>query len=243
MHVDRTSPVPLHYQVYKQLLEDIEQGRLKPGDPLPTEVELEDQLKLSRTTIRQAFTKLTHEGYITRHPGQGSFVAHPKVKQPLHRLTSFSEDMRSRGLESTARTVDFELTALPAHVAKHLGLPETTPAYRIQRLRFADGSPMSLQVVYFPAIEGRTLDPKALEGGGSFYDFLREKYALEIAEADETIDAVDASNDLAEFLDVEVGAPLLRIERVTRTARGEPVEFVEGYYRADRYQYIVHLSR
>ncbi len=243
MRVDRSSPIPLHYQLYRQLLDQIEQGILKPGDPVPTEVELQEQLQLSRTTIRQAIIRLAHEGHIIRRQGHGSFVSRPKVQQPLHLLTSFTEDMRSRGLEPSARTIAYEKCPLPPKIARALEQPDQTVGLRIERLRLADNEPISLQVSYCSVAIGEKIRPEELEGAGSLYALLEERFGQTPAMAEETIDAVIATRPIASLLEVEVGAPLLRVERITRTPDGTPMEFVEAFYRADRYQYFARLSR
>lgn len=243
LFLDRSSPVPLHYQLYRQLLDRIEQGELKPGDPLPTEAELQEQLQVSRTTVRQAFNRLALQGRIIRRQGQGTFVAPPKLQHSLHRLTSFTEDMISRGLRPSARTLTLETLPFPERPARLLGLPPNTKALRVERVRYADDEPMSLQVVYFPMVSGREISREELEGTGSFYDLLRQKFGLEIKEADETLEAVVADERLAKLLGVVEGSPVLRVERLTWAASGEPVEYVEVFHRGDRYQYYIHLSR
>lgn len=199
---------------------------------------------VSRITVRAALGALVHQGLVERTPGRGTFVLHAAVEQPANRLAGFHEDMRKRGLVPSARTsrVDFE-TALP-EVLSRLGV-EDERVVVIERLLLADDEPMAFQQTFLPTWvlgEGEMFSAADLDTK-SLYDLLEDRTASRPERAEETIEATSASEDLARTLDVEVGSPLLKARRLCFDRSHRPVEFVDIWYRADRYRYGVELSR
>src|ERR671933_1680040 len=140
--VDRTSPVPLYYQVAQQLEQLIESGQLPPGTKLDNEILLADQLGLSRPTLRRAIEYLVDRGYLVRKRGVGTQVVHPKVRRPVE-LTSLYDDLTTSG--KTPSTTVLSLRTLPATdaVAHALGIDESTPVLALERLRYADDEPLA----------------------------------------------------------------------------------------------------
>ena len=137
--LDRNIPIPLYYQLKKQILELIEQGKLLPGDMLPPENDLCDVLQVSRPTIRQAFRELVEEGFLIRYKAKGTFVAAPKVKdQFLSKLESFNQEMLDKG--KVPKTVVLALEQLPGtpEFNEKLNLPFDAPLIHLSRLRSAD---------------------------------------------------------------------------------------------------------
>ena len=241
--INRRDRVPLYCQLKAIILERIENEELRPNDPIPPEKDLMRQYGLSRTTVRQAISELVREGYIYRSRGKGTFVSRPKMQHGLRTLTSFSEDMRSRGFKPSSHVLEFERVKPSTKMASRLELTEDDEVYKIVRLRLADGEPVGLQASYVPASEDWVITRADVEGEGSLYELLESRFAIQLDEADETVEAALANAREAELLEVEKGAPLLLRERITFTIRGRPVEFVKTLYRADRYKYLVHISR
>jgi len=243
LEINRHNRIPLYYQLKAIILEEIESGELRPNDPIPSEKELIRQYGLSRTTVRQAISELVREGYIYRRRGKGTFVSRPKMQHGLRKLTSFSEDMRSRGLLPGARVLEFGRVRPPQKIAACLELAEDDEVYRILRLRLADGEPVGLQESYVHVGGDRVITQADVEGEGSLYDLLESRFHILLGEADESVEATVADAREADLLEVKKGAPLLLRERVTYEVAGRPVEFVKTLYRADRYKYLVHITR
>ncbi|HLN60177.1 MAG TPA: GntR family transcriptional regulator [Symbiobacteriaceae bacterium] len=238
----KDAPIPLYYQIKTRLLESIETGQLKPGDQVPSERELTTHFSVSRMTARQALTELENQGYLYRLQGKGTFVATPKLDQPLAGLTSFTEDMRRRGLEPGAQVLSAEEVPAGRKAARALGLSETAPVFRLERLRLAGGDPMALEIAHVPA----ALVPGLAQEGTlerSLYGLLRERYGIRLVRATQSLEAVAANEYEAQVLHVKEGTPLLLLERVSRDEQDRPVEFVRSLYRGDRYRFITELNR
>lgn len=234
-------PMPLYHQIKTRLLEAIESGALKPGDRVPSERELTTQFAVSRMTARQALSEMESQGYLYRVQGKGTFVANPKLEQPLLQLTSFTEEMRRRGLEPGARVLSADLVPAGRKAARALGIAESTPVIRFERLRLAGGSPMGLEISHlpadrFPGLLGSDLTDRSL------YQVL-EGYGIRLSRASQSLESVAADGYEAEILHVREGAPLLMLERVSRDQNDQPVEYAKSLYRGDRYRFTTELHR
>ena len=232
--IDRTSGLPLYLQIAEQLRARIVAGSLRPGDALPTEFDLKDQYGVSRATVRQALDTLEREGLIYREQGRGTFVAHPAVEQALTRVVSFTEDMRSRGFAPGTRVLSAELRPATGELADRLGVQTGDELARIERLRLADGEPMSVEVSHLvhracPGILQHDYANQPLR------EMLERDYDVRIASASQSIQAINASRELADVLGVKRGAALLFIERVSHSQYAVPIELLQIYHRGDRY--------
>lgn len=237
--IDRRNPIPLHEQCKALLLARITSGELRPGDRIPPERRLEEMYGLSRTTVRQAVTELVQRGVLQRIQGKGTFVTGSAVPFDLHQLTSFSEDMRARGLAPSARLIFAGL--VDADDRKLELLRTENPVFKIERLRYGDDRIMGMHAAFLP---GRfALSGAELEREGSLYDLLGQRFHVELFTSDEVIEGGIASTEEAEALGVTAGAAVLRVERLTFDRLGSPVELVDMCYRADEYKYFVRLKR
>lgn len=233
-------PIPLYYQIKTRLLEQIETGQLKPGDRVPSERELTERFGVSRMTARQALVEMETQGFLVRVQGKGTFVATPKLEQPLVMLTSFTEDMRRRGLEAGARVLSAGEVPAGRRLSQALGIAETDPIYRLERLRLAGGEPMALETshlnpVYFPGL--LELDFEHV----SLYQILRERFDIRLVRATQSLEAVPADSRQAEILHVREATPLMLMERTSWDQYDRPVEMVRSYYRGDRYRFKTEL--
>lgn len=222
-------------------MEAIESGQLTPGDRVPSERELTEQFGVSRMTARQALRELESQGYLYRVQGKGTFVASPKLEQPLVGLTSFTEDMRRRGLAPGARVLAAGEVEADRKVARLLGLSEGQRVFRLERLRLADGQPMALEIAHIPAAICPGLESESF-ADVSLYRFLWERCGLLLVRAAQSMESVPASAYEAEMLGVDEGAPLLLLERLCFDGRGRAVEFVRSLYRGDRYRFTAELA-
>lgn len=230
--------VPLYFQIKNLIAEQIRQGKMISGEALPSEHTLMQLFHVSRATIRQALNELEMEGLIERRQGVGAFVKAKKIEPELIRLTSFSEDMRSRGLRPGSQTLQVENILPDARIMNFLGLSAKVPLWCVRRLRFANDEPIGLQYLYIPPwIE---IDPEELMNLQSYYELLNRK-GIQLAHASELLTARTATKREAELLTTKARRPLLVADRVTYDTRNLCVEYVQFIYRADRYQYCLTL--
>lgn len=233
-------PIPLYYQLKTILLEQIRAGALKPNDRLPPEGELAASYGVSKATVRQALNELAVAGTLRRERGSGTFVAEPKLAQGPRALTSFSEEMRKRGLSPTSKSLKQDVIKAQADVAEKLQIAEGGQIVRIKRLRMADGQPMGIQTAYLPLELAPGLAEENLDEA-SLYEILGRKYGLRPARAAETHFAVPAEPDEAKLLKVAVNSPALAAERVAYLASGRPLELVYSVMRGDCYKIVLEL--
>jgi len=237
---DLNSVIPLYYQIREDLRRRIEAGEWKRGEAIPSEAELQEIYGVSRATVRQALSELVMEGLLIRKQGRGTFVAPPKIVEPLPRLVSFTEEMRMVGMEPSTRSVKVEIVTDPPKRVRETLRTDEDRFLRIERVRCANGQPIVLLVSYLPSSLG--IDPRE-DFSGSLYALLETKYNIRLGEAIQIIEAAIADEYTAVQLEIEEGEPILIIRRGTFTKDGRPVEYVEGFYPADRYRYTIRLER
>jgi GntR family transcriptional regulator len=231
--------LPKYYQVKRQLLELT--SAMDAGSPVPPERELARHYGTSRTTVRQALAELVVEGRLLRMQGKGTFVAKPKVAQPLE-LASYTEGMRAHGLHPATRILDIGYVTADEAMAGLLGIKAGGRTLRIHRLRLADGEPMSIDTSHLPARRFPGLR-KELERNRSLYETLSSVYEVQLAEAEETIETVLADPHDARLLGVDPGLPLLLLSRHAFDSSGAPVEYAQSWYRGDRYKFVTRLRK
>jgi GntR family transcriptional regulator len=239
--INKNSPIPIYFQLVEQIKGCIETGELQPGDALPPEREYAEKYKISRMTVRQAFTQLVNEGYLYRLQGKGTFVAERKIEQPLQGLTSFTEDMKARGMEPGSELIHFEIVPASNQVATQLSISEYAPVYEIKRIRLADGVPMALETNYISANIVKGLTEQIVMQ--SLYAYIEGHLNLMIDYASQTIESSIASQNEAKLLKIKKGSPVMLIQRSTFLKDGTPVEFVKSVYRADRYKFMIQMKR
>jgi GntR family transcriptional regulator len=228
----------------REQLQEILEGiitSLEPGALLPSERLLMERYGVARGTAVQAIEALVARGLVYRVRGSGTFVAEPKFRQPLT-LTSFTEDMRARGM--TPGSVVRSQAIVPASevVARHLALVPGTPVVHLERVRTADGEPMALERTHLPAQRLPGLEDADLTDA-SLYELLERKWGVRVAEADQWASVVRVTEEEAALLHVSAEQPALLFQRVTRDPAGTPVEYVRSLYRGDRYEVHTRLER
>ncbi len=241
--IKKNSPIPIYYQIGEIIKDLIEKGELKPGDSLPAEREYAEKFQISRMTVRQAFTQLVNDGYLHRIQGKGTFVAERsgKIEQTLRGLTSFTEDMKVRGLKPESRLINFEIIPATKLIADQLGIQEYGPVYEIKRIRLADDEPMALETNYISANFIKGLTEKIVNQ--SLYSYIEDQLNLRIDHASQVIESSIANQLEADYLKIQSGAPVMLIQRNTFLKDGTPVEFVKSSYRADRYKFMIQMNR
>ncbi|MHC6220983.1 GntR family transcriptional regulator [Arthrobacter sp. MMS24-S77] len=236
--IDRKSGTPIYVQL-REILRSYISESCKPGAALPSERDLSERFGLARMTVRQAIDALVGEEVIERVVGLGTFVRKPKLDLQV-KLTSYSEEMQRRGMVPAAKVLSFEQIAASAFLARELQLEEGTPLVRFRRLLLADNEPMSVDENFIPAHRVPGLLDEAPPT--SLYNVLSEKYGLVMEWGEDMIEATAASPSTARLLNVDVGTPLLKIQRHAFVARAM-VDYSVSYYRADRYKLWVPLQR
>jgi len=242
--LDRTSGVPLYVQLREALRRIITSGVLPNGACLPSETELSKTLHISRMTVRNALTDLERAGLIIRAQGVGTVVNFSHFEHNLKALTSFTEDIRGRGMVPSSKLLEVSSVPAPEPVAKALGLPTGATVDRVRRLRLANSRPAGIHDAYL--LRG-AVDLTRLDENASLYQLL-EGRGIVLTAATETLEAVAAGDDEAQLLQLPAGAPLLQVVRTTLGRRpggrfDEPIEYVVARYRPDLYRYSVSLQR
>jgi len=238
--IDRFSKLPYYQQLYEILLGKIQRHDWQPGDMIPPESELIKEYQVSRNTVRQVLDKLVNDGLIYRQRGRGSFVAHPTLEQSMTRIVSFTEDMQQRGFTPGTQVITADLIPAEEEIASQLELTPGEQLVLLRRLRLADGEPMSIEESYLihkycPDVLKHNYAKNPLR------KVLEEEYGIRIASAKQVIQAIQAPPDLAQLLDIQAGAALLQITRISFSQGRIPVEYLRIHYRADRYSLFNEL--
>lgn len=228
------------YRALRDELETMIKEQLLPHDLLPSERQLMKTHGVSRMTVRQAIQCLEDEGMVYRVQGSGTFVSDPTTISKTLALTSFSEDIRARGMTPGARLLDWEIQDAGTDVAADLGLSPGARVFHMVRVRTADGLPMCIEDVWLPAA---TLpEDFHVEGGSSLYEQLG-LVGSGPAVADQSIRATSLDERQAKLLQVPAHSPALVVSRVASTETGQRIERAQSVYRADRYVFTVSIRR
>jgi GntR family transcriptional regulator len=239
--IKKNSPVPIYHQLEEYIKKQIETGILQEEAVIPSEREYAQTFQISRMTVRQAINNLVSEGYLKRQKGRGTFVSKKKVEQELQGMTSFTEDMLSRGMSPSSTLLSFQIIPADKSTALDLKIEENDSVYKIKRIRLADGATMALETAYIPVevVPGLTEENSNL----SLYQYIEEHLSLSISEATQEIEASVAETHDAETLEINIGDPILLIERISYLQDGVPFELVKSTFRADRYRFIHTMKR
>jgi len=213
---------------------------LPPGAPLPTERELCAEFEVSRATVRNVLQQLEAEQRIYRQQGKGTFVGSAKIEQRLG-LTSHTEEMKASGIRPGSKLIDVSRVPASPEVGAALRLGGGAEVLQIERLRLADGEPIALEVLFLNAERFDGIS-SALDEDVSFYQLLSSDYGVELASAEETIEATVAGSREAKLLGCGTGAAVLRLSRLTFDTNGRPIEYVRSHYRGDRFRFRQKLE-
>lgn len=237
---ERTGPIfsPLYRQIKRLLMASLERGEWRPGEAIPSEIELAARFQVSQGTVRKALDQLAKEHHLVRRQGKGTFVAtHTEERTPFRFLRLAPNDGQAEEYPES-RLIDVRRSRAPAEIAKLLDLKTGDPLVTIRRVLLFRGEPTVLDEIALPAAIFRGLDAaKFNEHRGSIYSLFETEYDTRMVRADERIRAVAADAAAAELLQIRPGVPLLSVERVAFTYGDRPVEFRRGLYRTDRHHY------
>lgn len=230
----RGGSAPSHARIGQWLASLIADGALNTGDKLPPEGELAAAVGVSRMTLRQALSTLEQRGLVERRRGRagGTFVSRPRIECDLTGLPGFTEQMRRARVRAGARVVTARTVPAAPRVARALDLAAGADVHEIVRVRLANREPLALEETYlaadaFPGLLERRLT-------GSLYALMRSAYGKSPHTAQEWLEPVVATEDQAEPLGIDTGAPLMLVTRTAYTPDGLPIEHAYDRYRADR---------
>lgn len=227
--------LPVYIQIHDQIKEKIEKGFWKIGDRLPSERDLSVQFGVSRMTLRQAIQTLADEGILERKIGSGTYVARKKVQEKMSGATSFTEIMLSQGREPSSKVVSYFYTAPSSSEMEKLQLKEDEQILRMERIRYADDVAICFEVASIP--ERLIKNFSKAEVTSALYKTLEERGHHKIGAANQTISAMLATEQIAEFLQTKRGDAILRMRQVSFFEDGTPFEYVRTQYVGNRFEF------
>lgn len=233
--------VPLYHQLKEALKERIRSGKYPGNGPLPGERQLVEEFGVSRTTVRQALNDLVGEGLLFRRHGKGTFVTPSKIKKNLGYLRGFAEELQDHGEEVDVKILSADPRRVSPEVRSRLQLGDESQTCVIRRLVSVQDWPVFIDISYLPWSIGRLISRPELRRR-PIYNIL-ESLGYTIAEGEEVVQADLAEERESKLLAIDAGSPVLRVKRITLTSNLSPIEYAEATYRADRYEYRIHLRR
>lgn len=229
--------LPLYKQIKSLLVQRLQQGEWKPGEPIPSEMELAARFQVSQGTVRKAIDELAAENLLVRRQGKGTFVATHQEARAQFRFLRLVPD-HGEPAPTQSSFLACRRTRAPADVAQQLALRSGDGVVYLRRLLSVGGSPLVLDDIWLPASRFRGLTPERLaEYRGPLYGLFESEFGTRMIRADERIRAVAADDDVASLLAVAPGSPLLLVDRVSYTYREQPVEVRRGFCVTADYHY------
>ncbi len=239
--IRRDVPIPYYYQLLQIIREDILRGALPADTVIPSEHTLCGTYGVSRTVVRQALGELVSEGLLYRVKGKGTYVARRKIEEKfIQRSDGFFREMTSRGYKVNSRVLEQSTATPPPHVRAALQLEAGDRTIKIDRLRSIDDEILLFVQTYIPERLCPTLVDADLSDC-SLYGLLRERYNLVVASGTRTVEAVGAQAALVRLLQVEKGAPLLKVESTSYLADNTPLEYYEAWHRGQRSKFEIEV--
>tara|TARA_B100000749_G_scaffold28599_1_gene20155 strand:+ start:329 stop:1069 length:741 start_codon:yes stop_codon:yes gene_type:complete len=235
--LDKDAPTPLYLQLQKGIRQAIADRVVSAEAAIPTERDLAEGFGVSRITVRKAIDGLVSEGLLSRRRGAGTFVVAPRVEKSFSKMTSFSQDMVSRGRRPHSVWVSKTEGTVTPEEALLLGLSPGSHVFRFHRIRYADDQSMALEYSTVPAFCLPSTDAVQT----SLYEALEQSGHLPVR-ALQRLRAINFSAEQAEALDIKPGDAGLFIERRGFLVDGRTVEFTQSYYRGDAYDVVAELN-
>jgi GntR family transcriptional regulator len=240
MRRDARNGIPAYKRIQGTILKRIKAGQLKAGDAVDSERELAKIHRVSLMTARHALADLEREGMVERRRGAGTFVAPPRIH--FNKLMSFSEQMAGRNLGARSKVLSVSLIDNEQEIAARLALPARSRLIKVERLRLGADEPFALETCYLSAEDFGDLVHAPLERA-SLFSTLERDYGVQLAHADEEIDATVADPQTARLMEIAKGVPLLRIRQIIYSTKGKATIYVLGLYRSDRHTLLIRRYR
>ncbi|MBP2630007.1 MAG: GntR family transcriptional regulator [Firmicutes bacterium] len=237
MKLDETSSDPLYLQLENIIKNEIDCGKWKKGEKISTEVELSKMYNVSRITVRKALNSLTQKNYLIRRTGKGTFVSNDKIQRPVSGVISFSKVCETFGLKSGAKTIKSVIEPANEEDQQKLGLTASESVIVIERIRYADDIPVSVETSRFREDFSFLLDEDL--NNISMYKLIDSKYHIAFNNSKKFIEIVFASYELSRYLNVPKNYPLLSIESTLFDPFNKKLCLNKQYILGDRFQLIV----
>ena len=236
---------PLYQQIKALILQSLQQGEWKPGEAIPSEMDLAARFRVSQGTVRKAIDELAAENLVMRRQGKGTFVATHAEQHVQYRFLKLLPDTGDASVEGPAqRTVlDCRRVRASADVARALALRSGDPVVQARRILSFAGEPTILEDIWLPgqAFKGLTAEQMANYQGPTYAMFELD-FGVRMVRAEEKIRAVLPDSEQAQLLHTPAGTPLLSVERIAYTYNDVPMELRRGLYRTDTHHYHNELS-
>lgn len=236
---------PLYQQIKGLILQSLQAGEWKPGDMIPSEMELAGRYRVSQGTVRKAIDELASENLLVRRQGKGTFVATHTERHTQYRFLRLQPDQGDRDSEGPAQRRILECRRLraPAEIAHALRLRTGDTVVEVRRVLSFHGQPTILEDLWLPGGSFKELTQEKLaQDQGPMYALFETVFGVRMVRAQERIRAVAADTQAAQWLEVPFGAPLLSVERVAYTYNDVPMELRRGWYRTDTHHYLNELG-
>lgn len=236
---------PLYQQIKSLILNGLRLGEWKPGEAIPSEVELAARFRVSQGTVRKAIDELAAENLLLRRQGKGTFVATHAERQVQFRFLKLVPDSGLPGSEGPAQRniIECHRTRATADVARALQLRNGESVLQARRLLSFAGTPTILEDIWLPAAPFKGLTAERLaDYHGPMYELFETEFNVRMVRADEKIRAEPAKDGREKLLQVQLGTCLLSVERIAYTYKDAPMELRRGYYRTDTHHYHNTLS-
>jgi len=236
--VDKRSSTPLYQQIQNWILDEIQAGRLEPGDQVPSEFELADQFSVSRMTARKALDNLTMRDVLYRRKGKGTYVAEGMMSYGLSTMLSFSQTLRAQGYTVATNVLLMDVVPASAKVQENLQLGPDSNAIIIRRLRIVEGKPAAIHTSF---LAHRYFEP-ILEvdlSAESLLEAIQRISGMRIEFSRDSVQAALASVEEADLLEIEPGDPVLCVEGVAYSENGQPTRFTRGIYPGNLFKFVL----
>jgi GntR family transcriptional regulator len=233
---------PLYRQIKDLIVQGLQRGEWKPGEMIPSEMDLAARFQVSQGTVRKAVDELSTENLLVRRQGKGTFVAtHHEPRAQFRFLRVVPDDHEPT--PASSRYLECRRTRATGDIARHLAVRPSDPVVYLRRLLSFEGAPVVLDEIWLPGNLFKKLTAERLaEYTGPLYGLFETEFGTRMIRADERIRAVAATTDAAKLLKVAPGSPLLLVERVSYTYGERPVEVRRGLSVTERYHYRNTLS-
>ncbi|MEZ5645115.1 MAG: GntR family transcriptional regulator [Burkholderiaceae bacterium] len=236
---------PLYQQIKTLILRSLQAGEWKPGDMIPSELDLAARFKVSQGTVRKAIDELATDNLLVRRQGKGTFVATHAEQHIQYRFLRVLPDAGDPGSQGQAerRIIDCRRQRAPAEVARQLGLRTGDAVIQVRRVLAFAGTPAILEEIWLPGHSFKGLTQETLSTDtGPMYALFETQFGVRMVRATEKVKAVAADAETSALLAVPTGHPLLSVERLSYTYNDVPMELRRGFYRTESRHYHNELS-
>lgn len=228
---------PLYRQIKSLITRSLQAGEWRPGDAIPSEMDLASRFGVSQGTIRKAIDELASENLLVRRQGKGTFVSTHAEEKVQYRFLRLTADIGAP-LQASRRFIDCRRLRAPAEIAEQLALQTGAPVLMVRRVLSFGGRPVVLDDIWLPGAQFKGLTAERLtDYRGPMYAFFEEEFGVRMIRAEEKIKAVAASAEAGQLLGVGAGTPLLSVARLSLTYEDRPVELRRGLYDTSAYHY------